>query len=196
MNWDACREEACELMRCLESEPEHVLHVAALAVSLFDQLHPLHQLGVRERVLLECAGFLHDTGWSVARDGKGHHKESARLIRAHAWKSVAAGDVHLMAMVARYHRKAMPADGHEDFAALDATGKRIVRHLGALIRVADGLDRSHTQRVEKVAAQILPAEVCLRLTSARPLHAEEAAVRKKANLAVEIWSKALVLERA
>jgi hypothetical protein len=34
------------------------------------------------------------------------------------------------------------------------------------------------------------------LTSARPLHAEEAAVRKKANLAEEIWGKGLVLERA
>ncbi|MBI3878976.1 MAG: HD domain-containing protein [Verrucomicrobia bacterium] len=196
MNLDACRDEALDLMRRLESEPEHVLHVANLAMSLFDQLQPLHQLGVRERVLLECAAWLHDIGWSVAPDGKGHHRESARLIREHAWQHCPRPEVELVAMVSRYHRKSAPTAEHEDFVQLAPPGQRCVRQLAALIRLADALDRSHTQRVTAVEVSILPQHLCLSLASERPLHAEEEAVRKKGDVAEHAWGRALVIERA
>ena len=49
----------------------------------------------------------------------------------------------MIANVARYHRRAIPQLRHEGFNALSPKYKRIVRILSALLRVADGLDRTH-----------------------------------------------------
>jgi exopolyphosphatase/guanosine-5'-triphosphate,3'-diphosphate pyrophosphatase len=196
MNVEAMRAEALELMGRLEVEPSHVRHVTALALSLFDQMRGLHQLAERERLILEAAASLHDIGWSVAKDGKGHHKESARLIREARWREWGAKDVELVACVARYHRKAEPSLEHEEFAALSGADQRMVTALAALLRIADALDRSHTQRVEDVRATWTDTELHLLLTSRRPLHAEEAAVRKKGALAERVWGRTLMLDRA
>jgi exopolyphosphatase / guanosine-5'-triphosphate,3'-diphosphate pyrophosphatase len=196
MNTEAMRAEALALMERLEIEPSHVRHVTALALSLFDQTRALHKLGERERLILEAAASLHDIGWSVAKDGKGHHKESARLIREARLREWGAKDVELVACVARYHRKAEPALEHEEFAALPEAERRVVTALAALLRIADALDRSHTQRVEEVRASWTDTELHLLLTSRRPLHAEEEAVRKKGALAQRVWGRALVLDRA
>jgi exopolyphosphatase/guanosine-5'-triphosphate,3'-diphosphate pyrophosphatase len=145
--------------------------------------------------VLEAAACLHDTGWSVAKDGKGHHKESARLIREHRWENWPATEVEIIAQVARYHRKAEPTVEHEAFAALNEAQRHRVEQLAALLRIADALDRSHTQRVTRVAAKIEPAVLKLILTSARPLDAELAVLPKKALLAERLWSRRVVVER-
>ena len=100
------------------NEP-HVLHVARLALLLFDQLHGLHQLGPTDRALLEAAAArLHDIGWAVTPGGKEHHKASARLIRERAWKSLEPGEVAVLALVARNHRQSLPDPEHKVSCAL------------------------------------------------------------------------------
>jgi exopolyphosphatase/guanosine-5'-triphosphate,3'-diphosphate pyrophosphatase len=49
----------------------------------------------------------------------------------------------MVANVARYHRRAVPQLKHEGFGALSPKHKRIARILSALLRIADGLDRTH-----------------------------------------------------
>ena len=191
----ARRREVIEVMDRLEIEPPHVNHVTKLALSLFDQLRELHGGGDRERLILEAASRLHDIGWSVAKDGKGHHKESARLIRENAWKEWSSEDIELVACVARYHRKAEPREEHAEFAALSGKDRELVESMSALLRIADALDRTHTQRVGSVVASWTEDELHLLLSSRRPLHAEEAAVLKKGALAEKTWKRKRVLDR-
>jgi exopolyphosphatase/guanosine-5'-triphosphate,3'-diphosphate pyrophosphatase len=49
----------------------------------------------------------------------------------------------VVANIARYHRRSVPQLKHEGFDALSPKDKRIVRILSALLRIADGLDRTH-----------------------------------------------------
>src|SRR5262249_6134818 len=105
MNAEAAREEVLALMQALEEEPHHVQHMARLAVHLFDELEDLHGLADHDRLILEAAATLHDIGWTAAPDGKGHHRESARIIREHGWQHFSPESVNLIAHVARYHRK-------------------------------------------------------------------------------------------
>ncbi|HVY68932.1 MAG TPA: HD domain-containing protein [Verrucomicrobiae bacterium] len=190
MNITEARSEAAALMRARETEPEHVLHVASLAMQLFDGLAPLHQLGPEDRLLLEAAGYLHDIGWSVSeRDGAGHHKASARLIREHNWKALDACEVNLVALVARYHRKSLPEPGHLDFTALPAEDQRRVELLAAMLRIADGLDRTHRQWVQEVHCQIGAHQLELRLVACAPVGAEISAAGKKADLARRAFAR-------
>jgi exopolyphosphatase/guanosine-5'-triphosphate,3'-diphosphate pyrophosphatase len=181
-------------MQRLEAEPAHVLQVTALALRLFDELTPLHGLGAPDRLLLEAATCLHDIGWSVVRDGKGHHKESARLIREHPWEHWPRVEVELMAMIARYHRKSKPSREHAVFAALGDLQRHRVEQLAAILRMADGMDRSHQARVKSLTVTVMPQSICLILGSDRNLLAETEAVQKKGDLAQLLWQRTLVVE--
>jgi exopolyphosphatase/pppGpp-phosphohydrolase len=189
MNLQACREEVLALMQALEEEPHHVLHVAMLAVHLFDELEDLHGLGDTDRFLLESAATLHDIGWSVAPSGKGHHRESARLIREHAWQNFSAEHTMLMAQVARYHRKSIPDLEHEDFAALAPAERLRVQQLSAVLRVADGLDRGHQQHINHLSVDIQPGHVTIHLACTRPVSREIAAATRKADLARAVFQR-------
>jgi exopolyphosphatase/guanosine-5'-triphosphate,3'-diphosphate pyrophosphatase len=192
MNIDAARGEVFALMNALEEDVDHVQHVARLAVHLFDELEDLHGLGNHDRFVLEAAGCLHDIGWSVVRDGRGHHRESARLIREYGWKSLSPATTELMAQVARYHRKNVPDLEHEEFAALSPAERLRVQQLAALLRVADGLDRSHEQLISHLSAEIFPERVVIHLIALRPASREMAAAAKKADLARAIYQRELV----
>jgi exopolyphosphatase / guanosine-5'-triphosphate,3'-diphosphate pyrophosphatase len=126
----------------------HSRNVTTLALSLFDQTVPLHRLGSAERSLLEVAGLLHDVGYAVSQSA--HHKHSLYLIRNADLEGFTPRERDLVANIARYHRKALPADRHAEYMALDEADRTLVRRLGALLRLADGLDADHFQVVEAV----------------------------------------------
>ncbi|HPA16206.1 MAG TPA: HD domain-containing protein [Verrucomicrobiae bacterium] len=189
----AMRAEVRGFMDQREPEPEHVQHVRELALSLFDQLKERHGLGEGARFLLESAALLHDIGWSVAPDGRKHHKVAYDMIRSHRWAALPATLVPIIALVARYHRKSVPDAAHDGFAELDSAEQAIVRKLAALLRVADALDRSHQSRVLAIAAKDTGAKVVLRLSSAGPCAAELAAADAKKDLFEMAYGVPLVL---
>ena len=85
--------EAEALLEKYEEEPSHVRHVARLADDLFLALSAWHRRGLAERRWLRLGALLHDIGWSQTPTGRGHHKESARLIGEHAWKNLPAAEI-------------------------------------------------------------------------------------------------------
>jgi exopolyphosphatase/guanosine-5'-triphosphate,3'-diphosphate pyrophosphatase len=126
----------------------HSRRVADLAASLFDQTRHLHGLGETEGDLLYLAGLLHDVGCAIAQSA--HHKHSLYIISNAEIEGFITRELRLMANIARYHRKALPSDQHMDYMSLTEDERRLVRQLGALLRVADALDLDHSQVVEAV----------------------------------------------
>lgn len=175
-------------MARFEIEPVHVLHVRDLALALFDGLRPEHGLDADDRALLDAAACLHDIGWFVTQpEGKGHHRETARLIREYDWPGLRRETVEFVALVARFHRKSIPSESaHDDFAALPANDRVRVRWLAGILRVADGLDRRHIQAVETVGAVRMGATLRVRVTGLDGLEAEILGARKKADLLEEV----------
>lgn len=134
------------LLARFEIEDRHARHVAHLSLRLFDELRPWHGLGVREREWLHFAALLHDVGAAVAYDG--HAQHSAYAIRNGGLRGLTAEEVEVLALVARYHGGARPRRRRDDaYAALTKKLRRTVRWLSAMLRVAEGLDRSHYQLV-------------------------------------------------
>jgi exopolyphosphatase / guanosine-5'-triphosphate,3'-diphosphate pyrophosphatase len=188
----AAREEILSVMHELEKRPVHVQHVARLALQLFDALVELHGLGPRERLLLEAASLLHDIGHQSDPAPEGHHKESARMIRERGWTHFSAAEIEIVAQVARYHRRSMPESGHDEFRALSGQDRRIVQHLSALLRLADSLDRTHEQLVQRIAIELPPNRIVFRLEVAGPVLREVQAARKKGDLATAVFQRDLM----
>ena len=136
------------LGRCYGFEEGHSRQDARLAVRLFDLTSDLHGLDDEQRDLLYCAGLLHDIGY--AEGYWGHHKAAYKLIMKADLPGLTEREKRIVANVARYHRGATPKLSHQGFVALDAEDREIVTRLGAILRLADGLDRSHTDAVRQV----------------------------------------------
>ena len=71
---DVRRRSVMELGDRLHYWTMHPIHVATLALRLFDQTRDRHGLGDREREWLEYGALLHDVGIHISH--KGHHRHS------------------------------------------------------------------------------------------------------------------------
>ncbi len=133
-------------------EEAHCRQDARLAVRLFDLTADLHGLDDECRGLLYCAGLLHDIGY--VEGYWGHHKTAYRLICKADLPGLTERENRIVANVARYHRGAKPKLKHSGFAALEPDDREVVVVLGALLRLADGLDRGHMDAVRGLDARL------------------------------------------
>jgi exopolyphosphatase/guanosine-5'-triphosphate,3'-diphosphate pyrophosphatase len=166
----------------------HSHHVARLAVQLFDQTAALHKLGDREREWLEYAALLHDIGYLISPQQ--HHKHTYYLITQSSLDGLASEEIEMIANIARYHRRALPKLKHEPFEALSLKNRRIVQKLGALLRIADGLDRSQFSVVQRLKVKLgTPVRVTLETTSDSEL--EIWAAKTRADLFVQVFRRGI-----
>jgi exopolyphosphatase/pppGpp-phosphohydrolase len=174
-------------------EREHTHQVEKLALQLFDQLVELHHLGGQERFMLRCGVLLHDIGWIEGK--RGHHKAALRIIMENAALPFDFRDKSIIALLARYHRKTLPKEGHSYFRDLDTKDQNIVRVLSGILRVADGLDRTHRILVGDINCRTGRKQISLMCRSVESLDSEFAAARDKAELFEQVFGRKLALKR-
>jgi exopolyphosphatase/guanosine-5'-triphosphate,3'-diphosphate pyrophosphatase len=150
--------------RRLERDPRHAEHVRELSLQLFDQLQPVHHFSSEERVILEAASLLHDIGHNVSH--KGHHKHGEYLTMNGDIPGLEGRERALTAAVVRYHnRKAEPENHHIAYSSLNNSDRRLARRLASLVRIAEGLDHSHRERISSVRATFQRGAVALQLVA-------------------------------
>ena len=140
---DVRRRSIVELGERCNYWSEHAQQVARLALSIFDQTRSVHALAEREREWLEYGALLHDVGVHISYER--HHRHSYYLIKNGDLRGFDPSEIEVIALVARYHRQATPKKSHEGYGDLNGTLRRTVRTLSAIVRLAEGLDRSHAQ---------------------------------------------------
>jgi exopolyphosphatase/guanosine-5'-triphosphate,3'-diphosphate pyrophosphatase len=142
---DVRRRSVIEFGERCNYSPAHARHVAQLALSIFDQTRAVHKLGDAEREWLEYGALLHDAGVHISYER--HHRHSYYLIKNGELRGFDPQEIEIIALLARYHRQATPKKSHDGYGALKGSLRRAVRALAAMLRLAEGLDRSHAQVV-------------------------------------------------
>lgn len=170
----------------------HAKTVAKHAVSIFDQTAILHGYGSDERLLLELGALLHDIGQFVTHTG--HHKHSAYLINACHFVGLSEREQHVVAAIARYHRKSAPKPSHPEYARLDEEDRRRMLVLAAITRVADAFDRGHASNVSGIKVKFTETNVVFRAESTGDLALERWAVEKKCKLFEEVFQRQLIFQ--
>lgn len=174
------RNAALAILRKYDDEPKHARRVSTLAVSLFDQLKPMHGLGKRERLLLELAALLHEVGNFISSTG--HHRHSYYIIAQTPILGLSDEEQLIVANVARYHRKAPPDLSHEGYRDLTERDRECVRSLAAMLRVADALDHDHRQQVTAVNAKQRGSDLRLKIRTRGDVALDEWSVGDKGDL--------------
>lgn len=174
-------------------EEAHALQVARLAERIFDNLAPVFNLNRHQRLLLSAAALLHDAGYSIAHES--HHKHSLYLIKHSELTGFSEAERNVIANVARYHRAALPKERHPDYAALNQADRATVCRLGAILRVADALDRSHDGRVEDVLCARKGQHFHLELLGALDCDKEILAAEQRRDFFEQVFKGKLTLSR-
>jgi len=183
------RAAALGLGRRYAIDEPHARKVTELALAIFDQTRGLHGLGDEERTLLEAAGLLHDVGLYISSSR--HHKHSYYVISESDIVGLSRREKNLVAIIARYHRKRHPTRKHPPFDALSSEDRERVRRLAGILRVADVLDREHSQHVEQVRVETTDGEVRLHADADGDLLLERWAAKRKFGLFEEVFGRKL-----
>jgi exopolyphosphatase/guanosine-5'-triphosphate,3'-diphosphate pyrophosphatase len=184
---------AWEIARKYKCDEGHARHVTGLAATLFSSLSADHQLAPWHGLLLSVAGILHDIGIFV--NPRSHHKHSMYLIQNSELFGLSRRDTRLVALVARYHRRATPKAVHPEYASLDREDRLAVAKLAAILRVADALDRSHSHRISGIECFREKDRFVIAVPNVDDLTLEQVAMQNKADMFEEVYGMTVVLER-
>ena len=186
---------AIELARKYQVDLQHARHVADLARRLFRSLLTEHRMDARCETLLYTAALLHETGLFVGLSG--YHKHSYYLIMNSELFGLNSLDHQLVAMIARYHRRASPKPTHETFARLDRDSRVIVSRLAGILRVAVALDHTGSQRVRDIECTIEKNRLIVTVTNpAGDLSLERMELRQKASLLEDTFGLGVLLRES
>lgn len=191
---DARRRSVIDLARRCDWHKTHSEQVAHIATRLFDELKPLHGMGNAERELIEYGALLHDIGWHIGRDG--HHKHSMYLILHGNLKNFSEEEVRIIGSIARYHRKSPPKAKHETYGSLGGRARRIVDVGAALLRLADGLDRSHSSVIQDLRCKIDDKQVRCSVSARSDAEFEIWGARRKREWFEQVFKRSIGFDLA
>ena len=191
---DVRRRSVIELAERCSYWPEHAAQVAKLSLSLFDQTRGVHGLTDRERQWLEYSALLHDIGVHISYEK--HHRHSYYLIKNGDLRGFDPQEIEVMGLVARYHRRATPKKGHPGYGELPGDLRKSVKALAACLRLAEGLERSHSQVLEALRLHDRGEDYLLQLRTTGDVELELWAAARHVGAFEELVGKPVRLEVA
>jgi exopolyphosphatase/guanosine-5'-triphosphate,3'-diphosphate pyrophosphatase len=183
---------ATELGHRYGFELVHGRNVARAARAMFRVLQPEHRLAARHELLLVVAALLHEIGLYVSN--RSHHKHSMYLIRNSDIFGLGDRDKEIAALVARYHRKALPQANHPEYMAMDRDSRLVVSKLAAILRVADALDRRHGGEDLDPRFELADGRLLVALRGVPDTIVEEIGLHMKGDLFREVYGLAVALQ--
>ncbi len=144
--------------------------------------------------MLLYASILHDIG--VHTEGpKRHHKTALNIILESPILQFKDKTRLIIGSIARYHRGSLPDLKHDHFKALGHEEREVVLTLSAILRVADGLDYYHRNRIRDIRASFSKKTIKLDcLVKRANVNDEISAAENKGDLLQKIFNRSLKIK--
>ncbi len=162
------------------SNERHCEHVATLALQIFDAIKARHRLPASGRDVLQAAALLHDIGYLISHSK--HHKHAYHLVMHGDLPTFAPHEVEMIANVARYHRRAFPKKSHPNLAGMSREDRQLIAQLSGILRIADGLDRTHSSSVTAIKSRVVGNRLRLEIEAATDPDVDRADAERKSDL--------------
>ena len=182
---------AVNLGKKFHLDEDHSRYVARIALKLFDCLESELGLDRHARLLLEIAAILHDVGSFIRQSD--HHLHSQYIIANSDIFGLNKDDMNIVSNVVRYHRAELPNASHPGYASLARTDRTMVLKLSALLRIADALDRGHSQHIGDFDIELSRDTLLLRARGTHDVTLERLALEEKDDLFEDIFGYKLIM---
>jgi exopolyphosphatase/guanosine-5'-triphosphate,3'-diphosphate pyrophosphatase len=145
----------------------------------------------RQRMMLEVAAILHDIGTYIK--GSGHNKHGQYIVANSEIFGMSRGELDIIANVIRYHRGASPDKSDIDYISLQREERILVLKMASILRVADALDRGHTQQIKHLTVNHRAETIALHAQGTYDISLELVSLEEKADLFQEVFGYKVIL---
>ncbi|MCH5258924.1 MAG: HD domain-containing protein [Lachnospiraceae bacterium] len=158
-----------------------------IALTIYDSMKKVHGLGRRERLLLRIATLLHDCGKYISLVNLGEC--SYNIIMSTEIIGLSHVEREIVANVVKYN--------HMDFDYYEAMGKDgsltrkeylTIAKLTAILKIANGLDRSHKQKFKNVKTTLKEEQLIITVDASLDVTLEKGLFSKRADFFEEVYS--------
>lgn len=158
-----------------------------IALTIFDSMKKIHGLGRRERLLLQLSARLHDCGKYISMVNLGDC--SYHIIMSTEIIGLSHREREIVANVVKYNHKAF--EYYESLGShtmLDKNVYLVIAKLTAILRVANGLDRSHKQKFRDVKTTVKDGQLIIHVDTAEDITLERGLFSQRADFFEEVYS--------
>lgn len=166
-----------------------------IALTIYDSMKKVHGLGKRERLLLRIATLLHDCGKYISLVNLGEC--SYNIIMSTEIIGLSHVEREIVANVVKYN--------HMDFDYYEAMGKDgsltrkeylTIAKLTAILKIANGLDRSHKQKFKNVRTALKDEQLIITVDASLDITLEKGLFSKRADFFEEVYSVRPVIRQS
>jgi exopolyphosphatase / guanosine-5'-triphosphate,3'-diphosphate pyrophosphatase len=182
---------AVNLGRRFHFDEAHSQHVARLCMTLFDALEKVHGMNQRQRMMLETAAILHDIGAFIKASG--HNRHGQYIVANSEIFGLPRDEQDIIANVIRYHRGDPPSEADIEYISLQREERILVLKMASILRIADALDRGHSQQIKNITIDRRSETIALHAQGIHDISLELMGVEEKAGLFQDAFGYKIVL---
>ncbi|MCL2270239.1 MAG: HD domain-containing protein [Treponema sp.] len=182
---------AVNLGRKFHFDETHSLHVARFCMTLFDAIATVHGMNRYHRMMLETAAILHDIGAYIKASG--HNRHGQYIIANSEIFGLPRDDLNIIANVIRYHRGDPPAESDIEYISLQHEERILVLKMASILRVAEALDRGHSQQIKKLTVERRSESIILHTHGGYNISLEFMGIEEKAALFQDAFGFKVIL---
>lgn len=171
----------------------HAAHVANLVMSIFEQTKRIHRLEDQAGLYLKIAAILHDIGKFINFNQPGLNSYNA--IRYQDIMGLSNQELNIVANVVSFSTEENPQPVHDNYRLLPYKDKIMVSKLGAILKLAESLDISHTQKVHQVEISTFGRDLHFKIGSRQDMLLEEWSLANNARYFEEIMGFRPIIKR-
>ena len=165
-----------------------------IALTIYDSMKKVHGLGKRERLLLRIATLLHDCGKYISLVNLGEC--SYHIIMSTEIIGLSHMEREIVANVVKYNHLEFD---YYDLMSQDNTisGRDYltIAKLTAILRVANGMDRSHKQKFKNVKTALKDEKLIITVDSSQDITLEKGLLARRAHFFEEVFSVCPVIRQ-
>lgn len=171
----------------------HVQYVTNIALTIFDSMKKIHGLGQRERLLLECAVYLHDCGKYVSLNNAA--EINYQIIMGTEIIGISKYEREIIAQTVRFNT--VPMESFETLknrTDLSLDAYLTVTKLSAILRLANAMDRSHIQKIQEIRVTVRDEQVNLNVVTQKDYTLEQGLLGDKLDYFEDVFGIKPVLK--
>lgn len=174
--------------------PERGSVIENISLKIFDETKKYHGMGQRERLLLRIAALLHDCGKYISMVNAGEC--AYNVIMSTEIIGLSHIEREIVANVVKYNHSTFEYYGMKKSTTdLDREAYIVITKLTAILRIANGLDRSHTQKCNDVRISVRDQNMIITVNTSQDLTMEKGLFAHRADFFEEVFGIRPVIKR-
>ncbi len=164
-----------------------------IALTIFDSMKKVHGLGQRDRLLLRLATLLHDCGKYISMTNLGECSYS--IIMATEIIGLSHMEREIVANVVKFNHEEFEYYDVSKASTLDQESYLRIAKLTAILRVANGLDKSHKQKFKDVKTILKDDVLTITVDTKEDITLEKGMFSHRADFFEEVYSVKPVIKQ-